>query len=267
MLTDARKKVNHTSERPRHAPYVACGPHAVAAFLRARPSQVRELLVARDLPPELVDLVRAARLSPVETPPGELDRRSGGVVHQGILACGEPPLAWSEDELFRRRPSPLLVVDGVTDPRNVGAMFRTAEAAGTAAVALARDHAPSLTPALVKAAAGAVEYLPHARVTNVARLLGLLREEGYWVIGLDAEAPVSIWEPNAIPGFPVALVVGAEDRGLRSLVRKTCHGLVSIPMAGETASLNVSAASAVALFEVARRVAETDSSRRRSDEP
>jgi 23S rRNA (guanosine2251-2'-O)-methyltransferase len=146
-------------------------------------------------------------------------------------------------------------------------MFRSAEAAGTAAVALARDHAPALTPALVKAAAGAVEWLPHARVTNVARLLGLLREEGYWVIGLDAEAPVTLWDPNAIPGFPVALVVGAEDRGLRPLVRRSCHALVSIPMAGKTASLNVSAASAVALFEVARRMAGSATSRRTSDEP
>jgi 23S rRNA (guanosine2251-2'-O)-methyltransferase len=201
------------------------------------------------------------------TPAGDLDRRTGGVVHQGVVACGEPPPTWPEEEVFRRRPSPLLVVDGVTDPRNVGAIFRSAEAAGTAAVALARDHAPALTPALVKAAAGAVEWLPHTRVTNIARLLGLLREAGYWVIGLDAEAPVTIWEPNAIPGFPVALVVGAEDRGLRPLVRRSCHALVSIPMAGKTASLNVSAASAVALFEVARRMAGAAPSRRTSDEP
>jgi 23S rRNA (guanosine2251-2'-O)-methyltransferase len=267
MLTDARKGVKHTPERPRHGSYVACGPHAVGAFLRARPKQVRELLVARDLPAELIEAARAARVEAVVTAPGELDRRTGGVVHQGVVACGEPPAPWAEEDIFRRRPSPLLIVDGVTDPRNVGAMFRTAEAAGTAAVALARDHAPALTPALVKAAAGAVEWLPHARITNVARLIGLLREEGYWVIGLDAEAPVSIWEPNAIPGFPVALVVGAEDRGLRSLVRKSCHALVSIPMAGETASLNVSAAAAVALFEVARRVRETLSEGRTPIEP
>jgi 23S rRNA (guanosine2251-2'-O)-methyltransferase len=225
----------------------------VEAFLRARPTQVREVLVARALHPDLVEPLRAARIEARVVEGTDLDRRVGGLAHQGVLAAGDPPPACAIEDLLRRQASPLLVIDGVTDPRNVGAMFRSAEAAGAGGVALARDHAPALTPALVKAAAGAVEWLPHARVVNVARLLGQLREAGYWVVGLDAEAPLSIWDSGAFPGSPLALVLGAEGRGLRPLVRRGCHLLASIPMPGRTASLNVAVAAAIALFEVARR--------------
>jgi 23S rRNA (guanosine2251-2'-O)-methyltransferase len=226
----------------------------VEAFLRARPTEVREVLVSRAVPAELDGPLREAGLEARVVEATELDRRVGGLAHQGVIAAGEPPRAWPIDEILERRVSPLLVIDGVTDPRNVGAMFRSAEAAGAGAVALARDHAPALTPALVKAAAGAVEWLPHARVVNVARLLGQLREAGYWVIGLAADAPTSLWDPAALPGTPLALVLGAEGGGLRSLVRRGCHVLVSIPMPGRTASLNVSVAAAIALFEAARRL-------------
>ena len=146
----------------------------------------------------------------------------------------------------------MLVLDEVTDPRNVGALLRSAEAAGVGAVVLARDRAPQLSPALVKAAAGAIEWLPLVRVVNITRSLEALQEAGYWTIGLAGEAESSLYEPGAVPGLPAALVVGSEGAGMRPLVRRACHRLVHIPMLGRTSSLNVSVAAAVALFELRR---------------
>jgi len=119
-------------------------------------------------------------------------------------------------------------------------------------VVLARDRAPQLSPALVKAAAGAVEYLELVRVVNIARALEDLQAGGYWTIGLAGEAATSLYDEGAIPGLPAALVVGSEGAGMRPLVRRACHRLVRIPMLGRTSSLNVSAAAAVALFELRR---------------
>jgi 23S rRNA (guanosine2251-2'-O)-methyltransferase len=222
----------------------------VEAFLRARPTQVREVLVASALHPELVEPLRAARIEARVVEGTDLDRRVGGLAHQGVLAAGDPPPACAIEDLLRRQASPLLVIDGVTDPRTSALC---SERRGRRCRGGPPATTPRLTPALVKAAAGAVEWLPHARVVNVARLLGQLREAGYWVVGLDAEAPLSIWDSGAFPGSPLALVLGAEGRGLRPLVRRGCHLLASIPMPGRTASLNVAVAAAIALFEVARR--------------
>src|SRR5690606_3312684 len=126
------------------------------------------------------------------------------------------------------------------------------EAAGAGGVLLARDRAPHLSPALVKAAAGAVEWLRLVRVVNVARAVDALRDAGYWTIGLAGEAEVDLFSPGAVPGLPVALVVGSEGEGIRPLVRRSCHRLVRIPMRGRVESLNVSVAAAVALFEIRR---------------
>lgn len=253
MLADPHRAAKHSLDRSRAVTYLACGRHAVEAFLRARPGEVREVLVARDVPASLAELVAATGVAPRVTDAAELERWSGGVAHQGVVATGGPPQPWELERLLRERPPLVLVVDAVTDPRNVGAIFRSAEAAGAGAVVLSRDHAPGFTPALVKAAAGAVEWLPHLRVVNLVRLLGQLRDVGYWVLGLDGSSPLSLWEPAAVPGTPAALVLGAEDRGLRPLVRRSCHSLLAIPMAGRTPSLNVSVAAALALFEVRRR--------------
>lgn len=234
--------------------YVACGRHAVEAFLRARPDAVRELLVASPPGADLERLAAVAGIAPRSTAREELERIARGVRHQGIVALGQPPRPASLDEILERGPRLFVVCDGITDPRNVGAIFRSAEAAGAGALALARDRAPRLSPALVRAAAGAVEWLPHLRVVNVARLLDRLRAEGFWVIGLDAAAETSLFEPAAVPGAPLALVLGSEGRGIRPLVARSCHLRIGIPMAGRTESLNVSVAAAVALFEVGRRL-------------
>jgi 23S rRNA (guanosine2251-2'-O)-methyltransferase len=149
----------------------------------------------------------------------------------------------------------VLALDGLTDPRNVGASLRTAAAVGVDAVIMARDRAPGLSPALVKAAAGAVEWVRIARVVNLSRTLGALREAGFWVVGLDGAAEHELYAPGAFPGLPCVLVVGAEGDGLRSLTRRVCHRLLRIPLRGNVESLNVSVALGVALFELHRQSA------------
>ena len=121
---------------------------------------------------------------------------------------------------------------------------------------LARDRAPHLVPSLVKAAAGAVEWVRLVRVVNVARTLEALQEAGYWTLGLAGEAEASLYDGGSIPGWPVALVVGSEGEGMRSLVRRRCHRLLRIPMHGRTSSLNASVAAAVALFEIRRQATD-----------
>jgi 23S rRNA (guanosine2251-2'-O)-methyltransferase len=232
--------------------YAACGRHAALAFLRRRPGAVRRVALGREAGDEVERAIRDAGVRPETAAAGELDRLAGGVPHQGVVAIGEPPAPLSFEEIAAGERPLVLVLDGLTDPRNVGAVIRTAAAAGVGAVVMARDRAPGLSPALVKAAAGAVEWVPIVRVTNLARALGDLGERGYWLIGLDGAAPASLYEPGAIPGLPCALVAGAEDTGLRRLTRRVCHRLVRIPMARPVESLNVSVAVAVALFEIRR---------------
>jgi len=168
------------------------------------------------------------------------------------VALGRPPRFRDLDEILATKPEVLVVLDGLTDPRNVGAVMRSAEASGTGGVVMAKDRAPGLTPALVKAAAGAVEWLPIARVTNLARSLGHLRSGGFWVVGLDAAGDVDLADPGAVPGLPAALVLGAEGGGIRPLVRKACDRLVRIPMRGRTESFNVSVAAGIGLWELSR---------------
>jgi 23S rRNA (guanosine2251-2'-O)-methyltransferase len=259
MLTDAGQRVNaearHATASARH---IAAGPHAAMAFLDARPADVDRILLGHEATDDVVRRVEVAGVAIERCDRAALERVALGVPHQGIVAIGRPPAAWSIEELVRRKPDIVLVLDEVTDPRNVGALLRSAEAAGAGAVVLARDRAPQLSPALVKAAAGALEWLSLVRVVNITRSLESLQEAGYWTIGLAGEAESSLYDPGAIPGLPAALVVGSEGSGMRPLVRRACHRLVHIPMLGRTSSLNVSVAAAVALFELRR--ATTDRS-------
>jgi len=230
------------------------GVHAAAAFLAARPGDVERVLLTREASVEVSRMVDVAGVAVEHCDRGAVERVAMGVPHQGIVALGKPPPGLSLEELARRAPDLVLVLDEVTDPRNVGALLRSAEASGAGAVVLARDRAPQLSPALIKAAAGAVEWLPLVRVVNIARALDTLQGAGYWTIGLAGEAEQSLYAPGAVPGLPAALVVGSEGGGMRPLVRRGCHRLLHIPMQGRTPSLNVSVAAAIALFEL-RRVA------------
>jgi 23S rRNA (guanosine2251-2'-O)-methyltransferase len=253
MLTDPAQRVNATArQRPAATRHVAAGHHAALSFVRARPADVDRVLLSREAADEVAREIEAAGLPIERCDRPALERLAGGVPHQGVIALGRPPRECPLEEVLRAKPDLVLVLDEVTDPRNVGALLRSAEAAGVGAVVLARDRAPQLSPALLKAAAGAAEWLPLVRVVNIARSLEALQDAGYWTIGLAGEASDALYDPGAIPGLPAALVVGSEGGGMRPLVRRACHRLVRIPMLGHLNSLNASVAGAVALFELRR---------------
>jgi 23S rRNA (guanosine2251-2'-O)-methyltransferase len=186
---------------------------------------------------------------------GELAHRSRSGVHQGVGAeLADFRYAELEDLLAGfRGPAPalLLVLDGVTDPQNLGALVRSAHALGAHGVVLPKDRAAGVTPAAFKAAAGALEHCPVARVTNLSRALERIKEQGIWTVALAAEADRELSALDLT--VPTAVVLGSEGTGVRPLVRKTCDHLARIPMAGQVGSLNVAAAGAVALYEIARQ--------------
>ena len=235
------------------------GLHAVRALLERRPQTLVAAKVLRDASGKVGDLVRAlaARGVPVErVARGDLDRLTDGGVHQGILVEVEaaPEFTVGDFEALvvaRGRALRLLVLDGVEDPRNLGACLRTADAAGIDAVVVPKDHSAKLTAAAVKTSTGAAETVPVYRAPNLARALAWLKEAGVWVVGADSEAPQSLYQTKLAP--PVALVLGGEGRGVRRLTRDLCDELVYIPMAGSVESLNVSVATGIVLFELLRQ--------------
>lgn len=201
----------------------------------------------------LRDVLAAAEAAAVpvrEVPRDRIRSLAATDSHQGVVARAEAPATLGEADLERRawaEDARVVVLDGVTDPHNVGAIARTAEAAGASALVLRRRRGAGLTPAALRASAGALLHLPVAEVANISRALGRLKEAGFWVLGLTGEAETTI-DGAAPPPGRLALVLGAEGEGLSRLVRESCDGLVSIPLRGRVASLNVSAAAAVALF-------------------
>lgn len=184
-----------------------------------------------------------------------LDRRAGGLRHQGVVAECLPAPSLDEHDLAtllesHDGPPLLLILDQVQDPHNLGACLRTARAAGALAVIVPKDRAASLTPAARRAAAGAAEHLPLIVVTNLARTLTSLANQGIWLVGLAGEAETSLFDCR-LDG-PLALLLGGEEKGLRRLTRERCDQLARIPMAGDTESLNVSVAAGIALFSAVR---------------
>ncbi|MEA3134329.1 MAG: rRNA (guanosine2251-2-O)-methyltransferase [Gammaproteobacteria bacterium] len=180
----------------------------------------------------------------------------GAVAHQGAVAAVRPLKAWDEHDLIENLTQIsgdplLLVLDGVTDPHNLGACLRTADAAGVHAVIIPKDRSAGVDGVVRKVAAGAAEFVPVAAVTNLARALDLLKERGIWVVGTDAEAAQTLYHADL--KRPLGLVLGAEGSGMRRLTRERCDFVVRIPMAGQVESLNVSVAAGVALFEARRQ--------------
>lgn len=185
----------------------------------------------------------------------ELDKRVSGV-HQGIVAAVSESREWGEDDLYAMlsgssRPPFLLILDGVTDPHNLGACLRTADAAGVQAVIVPKDKSASLSPTVRKVACGAAEAVPLIRVTNLARCLRELQDLGVWVVGTAGEAEATVYQAD-LTG-PLALVMGAEGKGMRRLTREHCDLLVKLPMQGTVDSLNVSVATGVCLYEAVRQ--------------
>ena len=182
----------------------------------------------------------------------ELNRLASGGVHQGVVATIRPPEPRSVGDLVdAAAPALIVVLDGIEDPHNLGAIARTAEVAGASGLVVPTRRAAPLTGAAVKASAGALAHLPVASVVNVARALAELQSAGVWTVGLDAAAPQTIYDIDLC--LPVALVVGGEGRGLRHLVRERCDWLAALPQRGQVASLNASVAAGIALFEAVRQ--------------
>jgi 23S rRNA (guanosine2251-2'-O)-methyltransferase len=203
---------------------------------------------------ELLQMARAAQVRVEHVDAQTLDRAARGGVHQGIVAELEAPRDYSIAELVdAAAPDPplLVVLDGVEDPHNVGAILRTADAAGVHGVVRQARHAASLDGAAAKASAGAVAHVRLATVVNIARAIEELKEAAVWTVGFAGDAAETY---DAVDfTLPTALVVGAEGTGLRRLVRERCDRLVRIPMGGSVASLNVSVAAGIALFEAVRQ--------------
>lgn len=237
---------------------VLAGFHAVTARLRHAPDSIEALYVDADRRDrrmqQLLDRAEAAGVRVTAADTTRLQRLTGGSSHQGVVAlCADQPLAHSLDDLLAQVSAGtlLLLLDGVTDPRNLGACMRTAEAAGAQALIVPRDRSASLTPVVAAAAAGAAETLPLVAVTNLARAMDDIRDAGIWIVGAAGEAPRTIYEVD-LTG-PIAWALGAEGAGLRRLTRERCDWLARIPLAGQTESLNVSVATGVCLFETLRQ--------------
>ena len=238
---------------------ILSGIHPVAEALRAN-HPLERLVIAQGAGgprlQEIIDLARRASIPVRFEPRNQLDRLAGTPAHQGVIAMGA---AKKYADIDSAAASQLVVIlDGVEDPHNLGAIIRTAHAAGAGSIVIPERRAASVTDVVAKAAAGALEYLPVARVTNINRALEELKERGFWIYGLDERGTSNYDQVDY--GAPTAFVLGGEGKGLHEQVRKHCDMLVRIPMAGKISSLNVSVAAGVVLFEWKRRRAGSTAS-------
>lgn len=238
------------------------GIHAIDALISSHPEKILEVWLLKGREDERLNGLQA-RLLAVGVKAqlanrAALDKKANGGQHQGVVAKVQAPPILNEtnlDELLASQAQPLLLIlDGVTDPHNLGACLRTADAAGVHGVIVPKDKSASLGPIVRKVASGAAESIPLFQVTNLARTLRVLQEQGVWVVGTAGEAEHSLYQ--ATFKGPLALVMGAEGKGMRRLTREHCDELVSIPMAGSVASLNVSVATGVCLFEMVRQLSQ-----------
>ena len=243
------------------SPKVLFGFHAVGVRLKTAPQSIIEIYfepTRRDQRMrQFLDRAKEAGVRLIEADGLRIAKLAGSQGHQGVAArVHEVEQARSLDDLLEQLeaaniPPLLLVLDGVTDPHNLGACLRVADGAGAHAVIAPKDHAVGINATVAKVASGAAETMPYFMVTNLARTLNELKERNIWVIGTSGDAPKTLYEVD-LKG-PVALVLGAEGPGMRQLTRKTCDELVGIPMKGAVESLNVSVASGVCLYEALRQ--------------
>lgn len=240
---------------------VVYGMNPVRELLRARSSAVSELWLAEGQAQgrrfaEISQLARAAGAKVREAPRQKLDRVAGTEAHQGVVATVADYRYRELEDLLEQirasgQPPFLLVLDGIEDPQNLGAIIRSAHALGAHGVVIAKDRAAGVTPAVAKASAGAVEHCPVVRVTNIGQTIERLKEEGIWSVATaaDGDRPLSDVDLSG----PIAIVMGGEGQGVRPLVKRTSDYIARIPMLGRVGSLNASAAAAIALYEAARQ--------------
>jgi 23S rRNA (guanosine2251-2'-O)-methyltransferase len=239
------------------------GVNPLLEVLRAGDRIPQEIIIAEGARDhrlrELIELARGKKVPVKQVPRAKLDREVGNTHHQGVMARIAAPSYAAADDLLESIASrigsdnePLVVVlDGIEDPRNLGAILRTAECAGAHGVFIPERRAAGLNQTVAKASAGAVEHLPIARATNLSLLIRQLKERNLWVVGTEAEASINYtdWDWTR----PSAIVFGAEGAGLRRLVREHCDALVRIPVRGKIRSLNVSVAAGIVLYEALRQ--------------
>ncbi|MGV2990684.1 23S rRNA (guanosine(2251)-2'-O)-methyltransferase RlmB [Vibrio sp. E150_011] len=235
------------------------GIHAVKAVLEKDPARFIEAYVLKGrqddrLLPLLNELAKIG-CSVQQMGRKVLDDKARGANHQGVIAKVKPAKQLNENDLESivndNAQALFLILDGVTDPHNLGACLRNADAAGVAAVIVPKDRSAPLTATVSKVACGAAETVPLVRVTNLARTMRALQEQGVWIVGTAGEATHDVYQAK-LTG-PLAVVMGAEGDGMRRLTRETCDDLIKIPMAGSVSSLNVSVASGICLFEAVRQ--------------
>ena len=238
---------------------IVFGIHAVKNLLTRSPERAREMYVQKGRDDErfqeLFALAKQNKVSIQEAKKAFLDTMADGI-HQGVALKATPAKAKTETELYQSIAGLsesvfLLILDNVTDPHNLGACLRSADAAGVHGVIAPKDKAVGLTSTVSKVACGAAETVPFYQVTNLARTLKELQERGIWLYGTAGEASESVFKTD-LKG-PIAIVMGAEGKGLRRLTRESCDHLINIPMTGSVSSLNVSVATGICLFEAVRQ--------------
>jgi 23S rRNA (guanosine2251-2'-O)-methyltransferase len=235
------------------------GIHAIKAVLEKDPVRFVEAYVLKgrqdDRLMPLLNELNQIGVSIQQMNRKTLDDKASGANHQGIIAKVKPAKQLNEndlDDVLAQHERPLLLIlDGVTDPHNLGACLRNADAAGVAAVIVPKDRSAPMTATVSKVACGAAETVPLIRVTNLARTMRALQEKGIWIVGTAGEATHDIYQAKL--SGSLAVVMGAEGDGMRRLTRETCDDLIKIPMAGAVSSLNVSVASGICLFEAVRQ--------------
>lgn len=236
------------------------GVHAVTALLINQHRPIKVLYVNQDrTDTRIQDLLHLAQQNnvPVEQLSAQkMNQRFANIVHQGVVASAGKLPEYIESDLERlltlsKKPCLILILDGITDPHNLGACLRTADAAGVDFVIIPKDKNAGITPVVSKVACGAAESVPVVRVTNLARAMENIKQQGVWIYGAAGEESASVY--NLDCKNSMALVMGAEDKGMRHLTREHCDGLFSLPMLGTVTSLNVSVATGVCLYEVLRQ--------------
>lgn len=240
--------------------FLIYGIHAVQAVLEKEPENLNRIWLEKSRRDArgsaIVGLAKQHGVEVIRVDRESLDKRAQGARHQGVVAESNARAAFDEAGLFRLldelEEAPfLLILDGVTDPHNLGACLRTADAAGVHAVIVPRDKACGLTPVVRKVASGAAETVPFVQVTNLARTIKDIKERGIWLVGTDLDTEQNLYQAD-LKG-PLALVMGAEGKGMRRLTREACDFLVKLPMQGSVQSLNVSVSTGICLYEAVRQ--------------
>jgi 23S rRNA (guanosine2251-2'-O)-methyltransferase len=236
------------------------GRQAVRELLIGQKRKVREIWMASDIDPapildDIEQIAHASRVTILEVPRRKLEETARSEAPQGIIAFAQPLEEASFAEMLKTRNgvAPFLVaVDGVTDPGNLGALLRCCDGAGVTGVVLPKHRAVHVTPTVAKASAGAVEHVPMTLVSGLPTAIQQMRDKGIWVVGLDDSSRDTLFDIGKLATEGICIVLGAEGAGLSRLVKERCDTIVGIPMLGQVSSLNVSAAAALATYEVTR---------------